>query len=51
MRFAFHLALMALAYTSSASAAAPEPAKPLFASDDIIRITIRGPVDTIAKAA
>ena len=51
MRFAFRLAFMAFAYTSSASAAAPESAKPLFASDDVIRITIRGPVDTIAKAA
>ena len=51
MTFAFRLALMLLAVSSSASAAAPEPAKPLFASDEMIRITISGPVDTIAKAA
>ncbi|MCY7280444.1 MAG: hypothetical protein LH610_06015 [Sphingomonas bacterium] len=45
------LAFAALALAGPAGAAPPEPAKPLFASDDIIRITIRGPVDTIAKAA
>ena len=50
MRLALRLALMVLAVSSSASAATPEPAKPLFASDEIIRITINGPVDTIAKA-
>ncbi len=50
MTFAFRLALMVLAVSSSASAAVPEPAKPLFASDEMIRITISGPVDTIAKA-
>ena len=44
---------LVLAFTvlvSAASVHAAEPAKPLFASDDVIRITIRGPVDTIAKA-
>lgn len=50
MNFAFRLALVALALAGPASAAAPEPAKPLFASDERIRITIRGPVDTIARA-
>jgi len=50
MNFALRLALVALACASPAGAAAPEPAKPLFASNEMIRITIRGPVDTIAKA-
>jgi len=50
MKIAVRLALAALALATSAGAAAAEPAKPLFASDDVIRITIRGPVDTIAKA-
>ena len=35
----------------AAPAAAPEPAKPLFASDQPIRITIRGPVSAIARGA
>ena len=51
MNLSIRLALVALACAGPAGAAAPEPAKPLFASDEIIRITIRGPVDTIAKAA
>lgn len=51
MKYAVRLALGALALTGPASAAPPDPAKPLFASDEIIHITIRGPVDTIAKAA
>ncbi len=38
------------AFVLAAPLRAAEPAKPLFASDDIIRITIRGPVDAIAKA-
>ncbi|MEO7410730.1 MAG: hypothetical protein ABIU10_05350 [Sphingomicrobium sp.] len=38
------------ALVAAASTQAAEPAKPLFASDDVIRITIKGPVDTIAKA-
>ena len=50
MNYALRLALVVVAVSSSASAAAPEPAKPLFASDEMIRITINGPVDTIAKA-
>ena len=50
MRLAIGFALAALAFAASTSAAAAEPAKPLFASDDVIRITIRGPVDIIAKA-
>jgi len=36
---------------STAPVGAAEPAKLLFASDEMIRITVRGPVDTIAKAA
>ena len=44
----FGLALAALILAAPLQAA--EPAKPLFAADDAIRITIRGPVDTIAKA-
>lgn len=51
MKTAARFALVALACATSAGAAAPEAAKPLFASNDIIRLTIRGPVDTIAKAA
>ncbi len=43
-------ALVVAACLSAASGQAAEPAKPLFASDDVIRITIKGPVDTIAKA-
>lgn len=43
------VALTALVSAASVQAAA-EPAKPLFAADAPIRITIRGPVDTIAKA-
>lgn len=35
---------------STAPVRAVEPAKPLFAADDVIRITIQGPVDSIAKA-
>lgn len=51
MKTAARLALAALAFaTLTSAAAAAEPAKPLFASDDVIRITIRGPVDAIAKA-
>jgi hypothetical protein len=42
---------LAIAVAALALVAAAEPAKPLFASDEIIRITISGPVDTIAKAA
>ncbi len=45
----FVLALAVLFAASPVHAA--EPAKPLFASDDIIRITIRGPVVAIAKAS
>lgn len=51
MKLVIGLALAALALSAPTAAAAPEPAKPLFASDEMIRITIRGPVDTIAKAA
>ncbi|HEV2044014.1 MAG TPA: hypothetical protein VGR05_04970 [Sphingomicrobium sp.] len=51
MKQAIYLALAAITLALPVSAAVPEPAKPLFASDEIIRITIRGPVDTIAKAA
>lgn len=51
MRFAVRFALGVIAFGTSVGAATPEPPKPLFASDEIVRITIRGPVDTIAKAA
>ncbi|MEO6580917.1 MAG: hypothetical protein ABIN83_07170 [Sphingomicrobium sp.] len=44
----FALALLALA-GAPLEAAAPEPAKPLFASDEIIRITIRGPIDALSR--
>ncbi len=48
MRRSLVLAFAAL--VSAVSAKAAEPTKPLFASEDPIRITIRGPVDTIARA-
>jgi len=51
MKSVVRFALAAIAFASAAGAASPEPAKPLFASDETIAITIRGPVDTIAKAA
>ena len=44
------LCLAALATTFSASSLAQAPAKPLFASDEVIRLTIAGGVDQIAKA-
>jgi hypothetical protein len=44
-------ALLALGLALAASAApAAEPAKPLFASDEMIRITIRGPIKQVASA-
>ena len=42
--------ILALAVLGGAPALAAEPVKALFASDEVIRITIQGPVDTIAKA-
>ena len=51
MRLSTCLLLAAFVFAGRASAAPPEAAKPLFASDEIIRITIRGPVDTIARAS
>ena len=44
----FALAALALVAAPS-SAAPPEPAKPLFASDEVIHITIKGPVDALAR--
>lgn len=49
MKLAIGIALAALALAAPVGAAAPEPAKPLFASDDLIRITIRGPIDVLAR--
>ena len=43
--------LAALALWLAAPAAAAEPAKPLFADDSLIRLTIRGPVDQLARIA
>ncbi len=43
----FMLALAALLLAAPLSA---QPAKPLFAADDVIRITIKGPIETIARA-
>jgi hypothetical protein len=43
---AMHLALLL-----SAAATAAEPAKPLFASDQMIRVTISGPISAIAQRA
>lgn len=52
MKLAIRFALAALALAPTPLAAAPlEPAKPLFASDEMIRITITGPVDEIARAS
>ena len=43
-------ALAALALVAAPSfAAPPEPAKPLFASDEVIHLTIQGPVDVLAR--
>ncbi|WP_309601433.1 hypothetical protein, partial [Sphingomonas sp.] len=51
MKLAIRFALAAMVLCAAPiGAAAAEPAKPLFASDEMIRITINGPVDTIAKA-
>ncbi len=44
------LAMMALT-AAPLAAAPPEAAKPLFVSDEMIRITITGPVDEIARAS
>ena len=50
MNTATRLVLAALALAATPLAAAPpEPAKPLFASDDQIHITIRGPIDVLAR--
>ena len=50
MKLAFRLALAALALVAASPIiAAPEPAKPLFAADETIHITIRGPVDVLAR--
>ena len=43
--------LGALALLATTAAPAAEPPKPLFASDDLIRLTIRGPLETIARKA
>ncbi len=43
--------LGALALIASSAALAAEPPKPLFASDELIRLTIRGPLETIARKA
>jgi len=50
MTLAIRLALAALALAAAPLSAAAEPPKPLFASDEMIRITITGPVDDIARA-
>lgn len=42
-----YLAAMALA--SAATAAVAAPPKPLFASDDLIRVTIKGPISALAS--
>lgn len=49
MKLAIGIALAALALAVPARAAAPEPPKPLFASDDIVHLVIQGPVDVLAK--
>jgi hypothetical protein len=43
-------ALLALGLAFAASAAAAEPAKPLFADDQVIHITIRAPINRIASS-
>ena len=51
MRLAIRFAVAAMAICAAPfNAASAEPVKPLFASDEMIRITINGPVDAIAKA-
>ena len=50
MNLAIRLIAGALALAATPlRAGAPEPAKPLFASDDKIHITIRGPIDVLAR--
>ena len=50
MNVAIRLALAALALVGAPLWAAPtESAKPLFAADETIHITIRGPVDVLAR--
>lgn len=49
MKLAAMIAFAALAIITRAAAAPVEPPKPLFASDDPIRLTIRGPVDELAR--
>ena len=50
MKLAIRFALSVLAFaTAPLAAAPPEPAKPLFASDETIHITIRGPIDILAR--
>jgi hypothetical protein len=48
MRLAITLAL-ALTLTAPVRGAPAEPVKPLFASDDVIHLVIRGPIDVLAK--
>ncbi len=42
--------LAMLALVSATAARAAEPVKPLFAADDVIRITIKGPIGTLTRA-
>lgn len=50
MKLPIRLALAALVLVAAPlGAAPPEPAKPLFAADETIHITIRGPVDVLAR--
>src|SRR5215217_4296720 len=43
-------ALFALGLLLAASASAAEPAKPLFADDQLIHVTIRGPINRLASS-
>jgi hypothetical protein len=52
MKLAIGIALLALSLaspTATATAGAPEPPKPLFASDEMVRLTIRGAISELAR--
>ena len=49
MKLAITIALAALAFATRAASAPVEPAKPLFASDGVIHLTIRGAIDELAR--
>ena len=49
MKLMVALVLAVLALGTRAAAAPAEPAKPLFATDEVIRLTLRGAIDSLSK--